>query len=243
MKTRPPFSIPSLRPILAAALLSLAAVSAHAAGATTPASALPGAAAPPEEDIRDIHPPFHIPSNLPWILGATGAAALAAIGYGAWRWTRKGARQLLPYEIALAKLETTRPLIHSETTREFSIAVSEIVRCFIEQCFPVRAAHRTTDEFLHELAAQSDSPLAAHRETFIPFLEHCDLAKFARWNLPEPRMESMFDSARALILSIANPAPQPAAPAPARHSDVVPVAPWTSRKASAVIRHSPAPQS
>jgi hypothetical protein len=190
----------------------------------------PGAASS-EEDIRDIRPPFHIPSNLPWLIGAASAAALAAAGYGAWRWTRKGLRKLQPFEIALEKLESTRPLLRSETTREFCLAASEIVRVFIEQCYPVRAAHRTTDEFLHELATQSDSPLAAHRETFIPFLEHCDLAKFARWNLPEWRLESMFDSARALILSIAHPAQTPApAPEPVRHSDFV-------------IPHSPVPQS
>jgi len=216
MKTRP--LIPSLRPVLAAGLLGLAAASAHAAGATPPvslppANASPGAAAAPDEDIRDIRPPFHIPSNLPWIIGAAAAAALSAAGYGAWRCTRKGARRLLPYEIALEKLEAARKLIHPETAREFSIAVSEIVRSFIEECFPVRAAHRTTDEFLHELAAQADSPLAAHGQAFAPFLEHCDLAKFARWNLPEPQMEAMLASARVLILSIAKPAPQPTAPA------------------------------
>jgi len=235
MKTISLFLIPSLRPVLAAALLSLASASAPAAmtapSANVPsATASPGAVASSEEDIRDIRPPFHIPSNLPWLIGAAGAAALAAAGYGMWRWTRKGARKLDAYEIALEKLEATRPLLHSDTTREFSIAVSEIVRVFIEQCFPVRAAHRTTDEFLHELAAQADSPLAAHRETFIPFLEHCDLAKFARWNLPEWRMECMFDSARALILSIAQPARQTSAPAAVRHTDFE-------------IRHSPVPQS
>jgi hypothetical protein len=220
MKTRPLFFIPIFRPVLAAGMLSLTVVGANAAGSMAPApanlppaNASPSAASAAQEGIRDIRPPFHIPSNLPWILGAAGAAALAAAGYGAWRWTRKGARKLLPYELALEKLEATRRLIHPDTAREFSIAVSEIVRCFIEQCFPVRAAHRTTDEFLHELAAQADSPLAAHGAAFAPFLEHCDLAKFARWNLSEPQMEAMFDSARVLILSIAKPTPQPAAPA------------------------------
>jgi HAMP domain-containing protein len=197
-----------------------------------PATVLPGAVVSPEEDIRDIRPPFHIPSNLPWLIGAAGAAALAAASYGVWRWTRKRARKLEPYEIALEKLEATRPLMRSETTREFCIAVSEIVRAFIEECFPVRAAHRTTDEFLHELATQPDSPLAAHHEALALFLDHCDLAKFARWNLPEWRVGCVFDRARDLILSIAQPAAQPSAPAsePVRHSDVV-------------IRHSPAPQS
>jgi hypothetical protein len=230
MKTKSLFLIPSLRPILAAGALGFAAiVSAHAATAV-PTRPAPATAAAPEEDIRDIRPPFHIPSNLPWIIGAAGAVALAAAGYGAWRWTRRGSRALLPYEIALRKLEATRPLIHSETTREFSIAVSEIVRSFIEECFPVRAAHRTTDEFLHELAAQSDSPLASHRETFTPFLEHCDLAKFARWNLPECRMESMLESARAFIVSIGAPS---ASTAPSDKSD--------KSDESAPSDHTPAP--
>ena len=100
-----------------------------------------------------------------------------------------------------------------ETAREFSIAVSEVVRSFIEDCFPVRAAHRTTDEFLHELAEEAGSPLAAHHGTFAEFLSHCDLAKFARWQLPQPRMEAMLASARVFILSIGapsqNPAPHP----------------------------------
>jgi len=235
MKTTSPFFIPSLRPMLAAAVLSLASASAHAALAAPPANvppatASPTAAASPEEDIRDIRPPFHIPSNLPWLIGAAGAAALAAAGYGVWRWTRKSVRKLEPYEIALEKLDATRPLMHSETTREFCIAVSEIVRVFIEQCYPVRAAHRTTDEFLHELANQADSPLAAHQETLALFMDHCDLAKFARWNLPEWRLESLFDSARDLILSIAHPAQTPTpASEPVRHSDFD-------------IHHSPVPQ-
>jgi hypothetical protein len=158
-----------------------------------------------QEDIRDIRGPIHIPGSWPWLATAAGGAALLAAGYGAWRWGRKRPRALLPYEIALAKLEVARRLMKPETAREFSIAISEVVRGFIEECFPVRAAHRTTDEFLHELASRADSPLAAHHQTFEEFLNRCDLAKFARWHLPVPAMEAMLTSARAFILSVGAP--------------------------------------
>jgi hypothetical protein len=184
---------------------------------TAPAAPQPTAQSAPlaNEDIRDIRGPIHIPSRWPWIMGAASGAVLLAGGYSAWRWSRKGQRALLPFEVALAKLEAARPLMQPETAREFSIAVSEVVRAFIEECFPVRAAHRTTDEFLHDLASQADSPLAAYRETFEHFLNNCDLAKFARWHLSVPQMETMLESARAFVLSIGAPAKsQPVTPAP-----------------------------
>jgi hypothetical protein len=221
MKTKHDFPIPRPRPAIVSALLGLAAVSANAAMSPPVPSATPGA--PPamtstapvaNEDIRDIRGPIHIPSRLPWVVGTATAATLLAAGYGAWRWSRKGQRALLPFEIALAKLEAARPLMQPETAREFSIAVSEVLRAFIEECFPVRAAHRTTDEFLHDLASQADSPLAAHHETFEHFLNLCDLAKFARWHLTAPQMEALFESARTFVLSIGAPTKaQPATPA------------------------------
>jgi hypothetical protein len=66
----------------------------------------------------------------------------------------------------------------------------------------VRAAHRTTNEFLHDLVDLPDSPLAAHRETLAEFLHHCDLAKFARWSLTVPQMEAMLASASAFVIAI-----------------------------------------
>ena len=101
-----------------------------------------------------------------------------------------------------------------ESAQPFSLAVSEIVRLFIEECLPVRAAHRTTNEFLHDLVNLPDSPLAAHRETLADFLQHCDLAKFARWSLTVPQMEAMLASASAFVIAIGKP--QPAKKQPAR---------------------------
>jgi len=154
------------------------------------------------EDIRDIRGPKHIPSPWLWPLWLAGGAALAALLYATWRWNRRRAlaAALLPYEIALAKLEAARALMQPENAREFSIIVSEIVRQYIEVRFEVWAARRTTEEFLHDLIDPSDVSLANHRDLLADFLRHCDLAKFARWILSIEEMETMLQSAHNFVL-------------------------------------------
>lgn len=168
----------------------------------------PAAAAQPtaDQDIRDIRPPYHIPPGWLWIAWTASGLALLGLGYGAWRWHRHvNARVKLPYEIALEQLEAARPLMRPEQANAFSFAVSEAVRNYIETCFPVRAAHRTTEEFLRDLARRPDSPLLEHQQTLTDFLRHCDLAKFARWILSVPQMEAMLQSAGAFIVATGKP--------------------------------------
>jgi hypothetical protein len=182
-----------------------------------PSSNLPAAVAPsaagspaqpsPDQDIRDIRPPYHIPPEWLWIAWTAGGLAALAIGYAAFHWfLRRRGRGKLPYELALEQLEAARRLMRPESARDFSITVSEIVRGFIEKVFPVRAAHSTTDEFLRDLVDRSDSPLVAHRAVLSDFLTHCDLAKFARWSLSVPEMETLLESARNFVLSTGQPA-------------------------------------
>jgi hypothetical protein len=184
--------------------------------AAAPAPVRPATAAPPQaqaadnQDIRDIRPPYHIAPDWLWIAWAGGGIAAVALGYGIWRWARRArARIKLPYELALERLEAARSLMQPEQARDFSIAVSELVRDYIEISFPVRAAHRTTNEFLRDLATGSDSPLSAHRESLNDFLHYCDLAKFARWTLSVPQMEAMLQSAGAFILATGKPVAKP----------------------------------
>ncbi|MDQ6911840.1 MAG: DUF4381 family protein [Verrucomicrobiota bacterium] len=172
---------------------------------------VPAASSIAEPDIRDIRGPISIPSPWRWLWLAGGIVlALAAI-YFAWRWYREFAatKTKQPFELALARLENARRLMTPEQAREYSFAVSEITRDYIETRFRERAAHRTTDEFLRHLVAQTDSPLAAHRPLLEDFLRYCDLAKFARWELDLPQMESMHESARNFILAT-KPAPESA---------------------------------
>ncbi len=192
--------------------LGACALVANAAPMPAPASApsrpalqtAPAQKAAPPADIFDIRGPIHIPTPFPWLPWTAGVVGVAALGLGAWAWFRSPRRKL-PYELALEKLEATRPLMQNENAQPFSLAVSEIVRRFIEECLPVRAAHRTTSEFLHDLVSLPESPFAEQREVLADFLEHCDLAKFARWSLTVPQMEAMLASARTFVLAIGQP--------------------------------------
>jgi len=158
------------------------------------------------EDIRDIRGPKPISSSWLWPLWLAGGAALAALLYAGWLWNRRRAlAALLPYEIALARLEEARALMQPENAREFSIAVSEIVRHYIEQRFRVWAARRTTEEFLHDLLEPSDALLTSHRSLLAEFLRHCDLAKFARWILSSEEMDTMLESACRFVRETGQP--------------------------------------
>ncbi|HUC85489.1 MAG TPA: DUF4381 family protein [Candidatus Acidoferrales bacterium] len=173
------------------------------ANAASTATIAPAAAARPSfanEDIHDIRGPYHIPPSWLWLAWVAGGLALVGLGYGVWRWRhRRVARAKLPYEIALERLEEARRLMRSERACAFSIAVSEVVRDYIEKSFPVRAAHRTTEEFLRDLAVRPDSSLVAHQAVLADFMWHCDLAKFARWILSMPQMEAMLQSASDFV--------------------------------------------
>jgi hypothetical protein len=106
-----------------------------------------------------------------------------------------------------------------ETVRGYSIAVSDIVRHYIEQRFLVMATHRTTQEFLRQLLDPSMAMLAAHRESLAEFLNHCDLVKFGGWSLSLERMEAMHQSARSFILITGKPELNPAKPDIQRSAD------------------------
>jgi hypothetical protein len=182
------------------------ATAAPANTASAPMAQTQTSPTPVNQDIRDIRPPYHIPPGWLWLAWTAGGLALVGLAYGAWRWHRRlSVRAKLPYELALERLEAARPLMHPEQARAFSIAVSEVVRDYIETGFPVRAAHRTTNEFLRDLATRSDSPLVAHQPVLTEFLHHCDLAKFARWVLSVPQMQAMLQSAGAFIVATGKP--------------------------------------
>ena len=184
------------------------ALTAIAAAATDPASA---------DDIRDIRGPKGI---FPlWLVIACVAAAVL-LGLGAyWLWRRKkrlpSARRLLPFEIALQGLEQIRALMDPAKVREFSIAISDIVRKYIEDAFHITATHRTTEDFLRDLLQSSNASLAAHRSLLAEFLNQCDMAKFAGASLSRQIIESLHQSARSFVIESSKPPPAEAPPAAA----------------------------
>ncbi len=162
------------------------------------------AAAPVAEDIRDIRGPRYLLPGWAWPALAAGALLIGLGFYGFWRWRRKRvARVLSPYELALQRLEELGALMQPARAREFSIAVSDIVRIYIEQRFKVTATRRTTEEFLHDLLQSSDAALARHQGLLGEFLHQCDFVKFAAQSLTQQNMESLLQSARAFVLATA----------------------------------------
>jgi len=155
----------------------------------------------PAEDIRDIRGPKAVfPLGLVLELLAAGVL-LAAIGYAVCRRRRhRPTRALQYFEIALQRLEELRALMHPASVREFSSAISDTVRRYIEAGFKVTATHRTTEEFLHDILETENSPLSPHRSLLAEFLRQCDLAKFAGMSLSTAHMESLYQSARSFIV-------------------------------------------
>lgn len=181
--------------LLTLALIALAVDIASAAPAAT------AAANAAVDDIRDIQPPVHIAPSWMWLVYLFGAIVVAMALYALVKWwrARAKARAKLPYEIALEALAQARALMVPDKVREYSFRVSEITRHYIEARFKARAAHRTTEEFLHDLVDNPTGGLAQHAPLLEDFLKHCDLAKFARWTLSQDEMEKMHLSAVTFV--------------------------------------------
>jgi hypothetical protein len=161
-------------------------------------------AAPLAEDIRDIRGPKYL---LPgWVLPAliAGVVLTGLALYGLWRWGRKRHTPiLLPYEIALRRLDEIRPLMQPAKAREFCIAISDIIRSYIEQRFHVTATRQTTEEFLRDLLESANAALAQNRALLGEFLHQCDFVKFAALSLTLNNMEALRQSARKFVLETA----------------------------------------
>lgn len=153
-------------------------------------------------DIRDIRGPIAIPSVWPTLLLVAGIVAgvllLAVAAYAIVRRVRR-ARVKTPAQIALARLEEARSLATEGHAAELGEAISTTVRTYIEARFDLRAPKRTTEEFLHDLAAANESPVAQHRDELAQFLGACDLAQFARFAIDVEHQFAMIDAAAAFV--------------------------------------------
>ena len=208
----PPMATATAAPTAAAAATPTTAPTAMTTATATPTPPTMATASPtdaaPADDIRDIRGPKGI---FPlWLAAAllAGVALLAIGGYAAWRWAqRRSPRAQQRFEIAVQQLEDIRALMRPSSVREFSIAISDIVRRYIEDEFKVTATHRTTEEFLHDLLESANASLATHRNLLAQFLNQCDLAKFAGVGLSTQIMETLHQAARRFVIESSRPLP------------------------------------
>ena len=154
-------------------------------------------AAGPKGDIRDIRGPIHIPDPLAWLFYGLGGILLLLLAFSVWKWLRK--KHVLhskkAFEIAFEELEKAKALMTPELAERFSVMVSRTIRTYIENRFQMTATRKTTHEFISQVAAEPSNALNQHHEPLRKFLDHCDLAKFARQTFSKDRMRKMHRSA------------------------------------------------
>ena len=187
--------------------------------------------APGEQDIRPAkgglaHWPAP-PSRWLWI--ALGILAVLVAAFLALRKFLTTPRTILhlappvpPHEVALNALADLRAKgwIEALKIEPFYVALSGIVRRYLEARFGLRAPERTTEEFIRD-ALSSKKLSDAHRDLVAGFLEQSDLVKFAR-HAPGPSdMHNALDSAERLVRETMAAAPDPR-PLAGRVNQVVP---------------------
>ncbi len=170
--------------------------------------------AAPAEDIEDIieleaDPAPAVPGDLIELKDAPLWTGWYWIGGGVWLLiallvfllTRKkkpapaaAAPQTPPHEQALQDLREVWADQAELDDKAFVIALSGVLRRYIEAAFAVRAPERTTEEFLEEASRHEDlkGEFAARLDEFLSLV---DLVKFARMPLAQEKRGELYEAA------------------------------------------------
>lgn len=154
------------------------------------------------EDLRLLSPPGY-----GWALGLVAVAiGGAALGLVLWRRRRRVSVLLAapesrssPWDLALADLERLSPLWRTDRSRDYGIAVTAILRRYIEARFGFHAPRLTTEEFLTEARSSPALP-EEDRVKLARFLERCDLCKFGRFLAAVEELQELQAAAVAFVL-------------------------------------------
>jgi hypothetical protein len=177
----------------------------------SPSVQTPTGPGPKGDEIYDIRPPLFFLHSWLWLWIVLATLAALALLILLWRRFGPGA-QLNPktaYELALEKLERARGLMNEDDPAPYAVAVSEAIRTYLGQRFQSPSTRRTTEEFLRQMEADPDTPLAGHRDLLRDFLQACDLLKFARYRPGMPELEQVQERAASFVTAT-KPAPEPA---------------------------------
>ncbi|RKY20334.1 MAG: hypothetical protein DRQ55_08070 [Planctomycetota bacterium] len=161
---------------------------------------------PPEATARVAAPLAALSLPLPavpvWPVLAALLLGLALIGM----WVVRAGRELPvvvytepPDQRAMRALEHLRLGLPntSEQVAVFILALSDVLRDYIERRFLVHAPARTTEEFLIE--ALREPELAQHKPSLERFLTLCDLVKYARFRPAPSEAVTLLDTACAFV--------------------------------------------
>lgn len=197
-------------------VVSTGVVSALLADGTTVAAPFPDLTlrvqsliAETNQVLAGIKPPVRWKRPLPWQLAwmiPLGLLVVALAAYALRRLLRRVKAPapppppIPPHERALRELAEllARQWIEQRNVEPFYVALSGIVRRYIEDRFHLRAPEQTTEEFIRA-AANSAALSYDHRQLTTSFLEQCDLVKFARHQPGEADMRAAHDAAGRLV--------------------------------------------
>ncbi len=167
---------------------------------------------------RDALPLVVPPPPVPWTLLGAAALMLAAIVVAVFLWRRRARAAAPPpppvaaHEKALAALRSlaARALPEHGEVEPYFVALSEILRSYLEDRFGLRAPEQTTEEFLAEVSQTAAGRRAiegAHRDVLREFLTRADLVKFARARPAEDECAAAGRSAEQFVTDTADIAP------------------------------------
>jgi hypothetical protein len=124
----------------------------------------------------------------------------SVLGYRAWRARRRIERQRSAYDEAVSRLrelENAGPPEPAAADAWF-VALSALVRRYLEQRYEIRAPELTTEEFLQVATARPELT-AEHRGLLRSFLERCDRVKFAGYRPDADESLATLKAARGFI--------------------------------------------
>jgi hypothetical protein len=132
------------------------------------------------------------------LLAIVGAGSV--LGYRAWTARRRIERQRSAYDEAVTRLhELEQAGPPDETAADaWFVALSAIVRRYLEQRYEIRAPELTTEEFLPVATARPELS-ADHRSLLRSFLERCDRVKFAGYRPDADESLATLKAARGFV--------------------------------------------
>jgi len=155
----------------------------------------------PADGLDDIRPPYFYLHSWLWLWIALAVAGTLALLVLLWFWLRPH-KLLSPksaYELTLEKLEKARALLREDNPMPYAVLVSETIRLYLGQRFQAPSTRRTTEEFLRQMEANRNTPLAEHRDLLRDFLQSCDLVKFARYQPTLTELEQVHQRATSFV--------------------------------------------
>lgn len=150
--------------------------------------------------LQPLKPPVEIPATPePFpahflIGGLLGAVTLAVLIYFIYKHFRK-TKKISPRQKALQSLASIKD--STMESNDYIMAVSHILKGYLEDQGILPAIRQTTEEFLNTL--KTSDKISDHRDTLRKFLEQCDLIKFACGKLAPSQRDELAETARHII--------------------------------------------